>query len=110
MMFYDATHQVQGHGMKKEFPSTPGEAFEAIVEGAFYGTQMADLRAAGRICDFGQEMSHPLFTFWDLGMSDFTAIWLIQVLPRAILVLDWFETEGTPATAIADQILRLETK
>lgn len=110
MMFYDATHQVQGHGMKKEFPSTPGEAFEAIVEGAFYGTQMADLRAAGRICDFGQEMSHPLFTFWDIGMSDFTSIWLIQVLPRAILVLDWFETEGTPATGMPDQILRLEAK
>lgn len=109
-LWYDHKHLEQGHGMKKEFPSTPGEAFEAIAEGAIYGTEMANLRAAGRIRDFGLEAAHPIFTFWDIGLSDYTAVWLIQVLPRAILVLDWFEAEGLPGSAMPDRMILWERK
>jgi len=110
LFWYDRKQAEQGHGMKKEFPSTPGEAFEAIAEGAIYGTEMADLRAAGRICDFGQELAEPLYTFWDLGMSDQCAKWLIQQVGRFFLVLDWFETEGVSAGAHVDQIRTWEAK
>jgi hypothetical protein len=110
MLWYDHKHLEQGHGMKKEFPSTPGEAFEAIAEGAIYGTQMADLRAKGRIADFGHEANLPLFTFWDIGLSDYTSVWLIQPVGRWFLVLDWFEAEGRPGSSMPDQMLRWETK
>lgn len=110
MLWYDRKHLEQGHGMKKEFPSTPGEAFEAISDHAIYGPQMADLRAAGRIIDFSPEAGHPLATFWDIGLSDFTAVWLIQPLPRAILVLDWLEVQGQAGSAMPDHIARLEMK
>lgn len=96
--------------MKKEFPSTPGEAFEAIAEGAIYGTQMADLRAAGRICDFGLEANQPIYTFSDIGLSDYYSDWLIQPVGRYILVLDWFEAEGIPGSAVPDHWLRWENK
>ena len=108
--WYDLKHREQGHGMKKEFPSSPGEAFEAIVEGAIYGTEMANLRAAGRIRDFSPEAGHPLYTFWDIGLSDFSAVWLIQPLARDILVVDWFEAEGMTAAAMADHLVRWERK
>ena len=110
MLWYDRKHLEQGHGMKKEFPSTPGEAFEAIAQGAIYGKQMADLRAAGRICDFGLEMHQPLFTFWDIGLSDYTAVWLVQPVGRWYLVLDWFEAEGMSGSAMPDQMKRWEAK
>lgn len=110
MLWYDHKHLEQGHGMKKEFPTTPGEAFEAISEGAIYGTQMADLRANGRITDFGLEANLPMFTFWDIGLSDYTAIWLIQPVGRWFLVLDWFEAEGKAGSAMPDEILKLERK
>jgi hypothetical protein len=109
-LWYDHKHREQGHGMKKEFPSTPGEAFEAIAEGAIYGTPMADLRAKGRICDFGMESNLPIFTFWDIGLSDYTAVWLVQPVGRAFLVLDWFEAEGMSGSAMPDQMLRWENK
>lgn len=109
-LWYDHKHQEQGHAMKKEFPTTPGEAFEAIAEGAIYGTQMADLRAAGRITDFWLEANHPIITAWDIGLSDYVSVWLIQPLARAILVLDWFEAEGRPGSAMPDQMLRFEAK
>ena len=109
-LWYDRKHLEQGHGMKKEFPSTPGEAFEAIFEGAIYGTQMADLRTGGRITDFSLEKNLPIFTFWDIGLSDYTSLWLIQPVGRWFLVLDWFEAEGMPGSAMPDQILKWENK
>lgn len=110
MLWYDHKHQEQGHGMKKEFPSTPGEAFEAIAEGAIYGREMADLRAGGRICDFGLEAVPPVFTFWDIGLSDYISVWLIQPVGRHFLVADWFEAEGVPGSAMPDVIRRWESK
>lgn len=110
MLWYDHKHREQGHGMKKEFPSTPGEAFEAIAEGAIYGTQLADLRAKGRIADFELEANQPIYTFWDIGLSDYTSIWLIQPVGRAFLVLDWFEAEGRPGSSMPDQMVRWERK
>ena len=110
VLWYDQKQQEQGHGMKKEFPSTPGEAFEAVADGAIYGTEMADLRAAGRICDFNAEATSPLLTFWDLGMADTCVKWLIQPHGRWFLVLDWFETNGVGAGVHRDQIARWEAK
>ncbi len=109
MLWYDHKQREQGHGMKKEFPSTPGEAFEAIAEGAIYGTLMANLRAKGMIKEFGHHANLPFFTFWDIGVSDYTAVWLIQcVPPHGYLVLDWFESEGLPGSAMPGQILKWE--
>ena len=110
-IWYDHKHLEQGHGMKKEFPSTAGEAFEAIAEGAIYGRQMADLRAAGRISQgFGLEANLPMYTFWDIGLSDYTAVWLIQPVGRWYLVLDWYEAEGMPGSAMPDQMVKWEKK
>lgn len=109
-LWYDHKEQEQGHGMKKEFPSTPGEAFEAITEGAIYGTIMADLRAKGRISVFGHESGMPIYTFWDIGLSDYTSVWLIQPVGRAFLVLDWLEVEGIPGAQMPDRMLMWERK
>lgn len=90
MFWYDLKQQEQGYGMKKEFPSTPGEAFEALVTGAIWGREITDLRAAGRVkpLEVGPE---PIYTFWDLGYSDFTAIWLIQPAGRDVLVHNFYQ-------------------
>lgn len=56
--------------MKREHPSTPDEAFEASVEGAYYRKQMAWLRQNGRITSVPWEPGIPVNTFWDLGMHD----------------------------------------
>lgn len=110
MLWYDRKELEQGHGMKKEFPSTPGEAFEAISNGAIYGTEMADLRSKGRIIDFGMEKAPPIFTFWDIGLSDYISMWLIQPCGRHFLVLDWFECEGRPASDMGEVIFKMEER
>lgn len=110
MLWYDRKQMVQGHGMKKEFPSTAGEAFEAIADNAIYGKEMADLRAQGRICDFGLERDLPIYTFSDIGLSDYLSTWLIQLVGRNILVLDWMEHQGLSGSKLNDKMLLWERK
>ena len=85
--WYTKKHQSIGESMKSEFPSTPQEAFEAVIKGAIYGKDISALRAKKRIVDFEHDPAKPLFCFWDIGYSDFTAIWLIQFSGRDICAL-----------------------
>ena len=65
-------------GMWREYPSTHDECWMRTNEGAFFRKQMAAARATGRIgsCKFIQYA--PVNTFWDIGNSDGTAIWMQQ--------------------------------
>lgn len=75
------------NAMMKEFPSVEEECFEAIISGAIYGKSITMLRANKRIVDFEHDRTSPLYTFWDLGFSDFMALWLLQFVGRDILAL-----------------------
>jgi len=83
--------------MAQQFPGTPEEALQAITEGSIYGQETVALRAQGRVRVFPHDRVAPLYTFWDIGMSDFTSIW--------ILALDYFSWHGeTPAHYAAQMI------
>ena len=104
--WYDGKENQQKHAMLKEFPTLPGEAFQAASDTAIYGTQMMDVRAENRLLDFQPTASRPLYTFWDLGVSDFTAIWLIQLDGPRVLWLNWYENGGQSGGHYAD-VMRL---
>lgn len=74
--------------MKREYPSTPEEAFEASVEGAIFGAQMEAAELEGRIGAFPAIEGVPVHTFWDIGRRDYNSIWFAQVLfgPRIRVV------------------------
>ena len=91
--WYEAKAREQREAMFREFPSTPDEAFRAQVSGAIYPAMMT-LRANGRISKFEHDRNAPLFAFWDIGVSDYTSIWLVQFAGREILWLAWHEGEG----------------
>ena len=67
--------------MKREYPSTPEEAFEASVEGAYYGQELAAAELQGRIGHFPASPELPVHTAWDIGRGDYTAIWFWQRRP-----------------------------
>lgn len=73
-----------GESMLKEFPSVEEECFEAVISGAIYGKNITALRAKKRIVDFEHDRTAPFYTFWDIGYSDYTAIWLLQLVGRDI--------------------------
>lgn len=78
--WYVKKAEIQRDDMKREFPSTPKEAFEASVEGAIFGPQMITAEERGRIGDFKAVPDVPVHTFWDIGRTDYTSIWFAQIL------------------------------
>ncbi len=68
----------QGEDMKREFPSTPEEAFEKLLKGAIFGEQIKRARKEYRICKLPFERHLPVNTFWDLGRNDHNVIWFHQ--------------------------------
>jgi len=92
--WYAKKAEEQRDDMKREFPSTPDEAFEVAIEGAFYGEQMTSLRNRGRICEVPWEPSLPVQTFWDLGMNDSMTIWFHQRVGAANRLIDYYQSSG----------------
>jgi len=84
----------QGEAMKREFPSTPDEAFEAAIEGAYYAHEMARLRQGGQITRVPYEPDVKVNTFWDLGIDDHTAIWFHQKVGKEHRFVDYYEAAG----------------
>lgn len=64
--------------MWQEYPSTPREAFQVSTEGYYFAVQLAQTRKAGRVGMFPYMPGYPVHTWWDIGHSDGTAVWLHQ--------------------------------
>lgn len=69
-------------------------SFEAAIQGAYWGKEMAQAERDGRICDVPHDPGLPVYTAWDLGVKDTTAIWFFQILPGGINVVDFYEASG----------------
>jgi hypothetical protein len=69
-------------------------SFDAAIIGSYYGKLMADAERDKRICGVAHEASAPVWTAWDLGMRDATAIWFAQAVGREVHVLDYYEASG----------------
>ncbi len=83
-----------GEKIKQEHPSTPEEAFEASIEGAYFANQMMKLRERGGICSVPIIDGVDVQTSWDLGRNDFMAIWLFQVVGREMHFVGYYENSG----------------
>ena len=68
--------------------------FEAAVIGAYYGRLMAAADADSRITGVPYEPTAQVYTAWDLGIRDSTAIWFAQVVGREIHLIDYYEASG----------------
>ena len=79
--------------VKREYPSTPKEAFEQSVEGAYYANQFTKIYKDGRICE-GFDNGGKVNTAWDLGVGDSTAIWFYRKVGNEIHLIDYYENSG----------------
>lgn len=57
------------NALKREYPTTPQEAFEAISEGTFYGEQIGLMEQNGQIGVFPYDRALKTHTVWDLGVG-----------------------------------------
>lgn len=104
-LWYARMERTMGAAMRQEYPTTPDEAFSTGNDGAIYGAQIALLREAGKIgADFTYRADEPLYTAWDLGLSDHTAIWLIQHYGGAVYWLNHYAANQLPLEHFAAHI------
>ena len=69
-------------------------SFEAAVIGAYYGRLMAAAEGDKRIAGVPHEPTAQVWTAWDLGIRDATAIWFAQVVGREVHLIDYYEATG----------------
>jgi hypothetical protein len=69
-------------------------SFDAAIVGAYYGKLMADAEREKRICGVGYESAAQVWTAWDLGIRDATAIWFAQTVGREVRIIDYYEASG----------------
>lgn len=77
-------------------------SFEAAIQGAYWGKEMAKAEEDGRVCHVDVDMNLPVFTAWDLGVRDATAIWFFQVLQGGLHIVDYYEASGVGLDHYAD--------
>lgn len=92
--WYIKKAETQLGDMRREYPSTPNEAFEASVEGAYYADQLAKAETDKRIGCYPYVPGFPVHSISDIGMDDANSVWLFQVLPERVRLLDYFEVIG----------------
>lgn len=92
--WYAAQEATLGEKMWKEYPSYPEEAFKVAQESAFYKHEFNKIYQQRRIAFVPYDELFPVYTGWDLGMSDSTAIWFLQFIGREIRVIDYYENSG----------------
>jgi len=100
----------QKDDMKREYPSTPDEAFEAAIDGAYFATEMAIARRQGRICGVPYTDGYPVRTWWDLGMDDSTSIWFHQLVGREHRIIRYIEDSGRALSYYAKELDKLNYK
>lgn len=76
------------------FDQEYGCDFDAPVIGAVYAGLLADIEKAGHLTEIEWRPEWPVYTAWDLGKSDATAIWFFQVGPGAVYFIDYYEATG----------------
>lgn len=79
-------------------------SFDAAIVGSYYGKLMARAEAQDRITGVPYEAASQVWTAWDLGIRDATAIWWAQVVGREVRIIDYYEASGMDLGHYVSQI------
>lgn len=65
--------------------------FTAAMTGSYYGQQLKQAHAQGRITKVPYQTELDVHTAWDLGINDMTSIWFFQQAGREFHFIDYYE-------------------
>jgi hypothetical protein len=97
----------RGEKMLQEYPSTPEEAFQRSIEGTYYAKEMARMRKERRICRL-PILDMPCYTFWDIGGTAGTAVWILQPLSAEKRMIYYKEFHNEAYGPIARWLIGLD--
>lgn len=67
-----------------------------IADGAIYKAEFEQIKRENRICKVPHDPNLPVYTSWDLGILDPTAIWFFQVYGKEVRAIDHYEANNEP--------------
>lgn len=67
-----------------------------IADGAIYKAEFEQIKRENRICKVPHDPNLPVYSSWDLGILDPTAIWFFQIYGKEIRVIDYYEANNEP--------------
>lgn len=98
------------NALKREYPTTPEEAFEAIAEGTFYGEKIGLMEQNGQIGVYPWDRALKVHTVWDLGVGKNLRIGFFQrdtIANRTFLIDHWM---GEGSEALPEGIAAVKRK
>jgi phage terminase large subunit len=102
--------------MRSSFGELAGDAdynqeyqceWEAAIPGAYYANEFAVADAERRIARCPYDPAYPVYTFWDIGIDDATAIWCVQFYGRQVGLIHYHEDSGYGAPHYAQYLTGL---
>lgn len=72
-----------------------------IADGAIYKAEFEQIRKDNRICKVPHDPNLPVYTGWDLGILDSTAIWFCQIYGKEKRIIDYHEASDEPLSYYA---------
>lgn len=79
-------------------------SFDSPVIGSVYGEVIAELEKAGSIGAYAYDTTAPVYTVWDLGVGDSTAIWFFQLSGNVVTFIDYYEMYNAGLKHYVDRI------
>lgn len=76
-------------------------SFNAPMPGSYYSEELKAADEDGRITQVPFDRRHPVITVWDIGMSDYTAIWFVQLIGPSIRLIRYYQDNDKPVTFYA---------
>lgn len=68
--------------------------YAIVAEGAYYARHIAEAKEQGRITDLAIDPLLSKRAYWDIGLRDACAIWIVQQRGTRINLVDYYEAEG----------------
>lgn len=101
----DRIEEDRKSGMSEEKIAAEYEcSYDAAVDGAFYGKQMTQAYADGRIGKVPYNENLPVDTYWDIGVADPTAVWFAQQVGPSHHLIDFEWATGFGMNQLAQMI------
>lgn len=69
-------------------------SFTAAIMGSYYWTQYDEAERAGRFGNVPYDDTQPVYTVWDLGISDAMSIGFFQLVGNEVHLIDYVEQTG----------------
>jgi len=82
--------------MRKEYPTTIAEAFQANRVGAAFSDMMSLMYNENRIRHVPYDPQYPVFAVFDLGVNDATSIVWLQIISNEYRVIDHYRNTHKP--------------